>query len=752
LALAAACGNAASSSDRDLSGSPDAGAGLGGANAIGGAVSGSGGIASGAGEVGVTSAAGMGAGTAGVAAGAGGVSGAGTATGGAAAGGDGAKYYVGGVNASDSNPGTITQPFATIQSCAAVVLPGETCHINAGTYRETVVPAASGKAGSAITFSAMAGATVTVDGTDSVDNWSLDAGSIYKASVQLSGTAAEPYSSTEYPPDNELWANQVFIGSVMVPEAAYPTPSTDPWNQAFASDFTSTRSDSTSCTTPPCAAIMTGTLTYTSFPAFGNMTGAVVYFSGGWVAMSARVTSGTLTASQHTLQISLPVSDAKVSPGGGNDNRFRIVGNKAFLVGANQWFYDPATATLYLWAPGGVAPKTVYAKKRNYAFDLRGKSYINIVNVNLFATTVMMDDTSANNTLDGIHGQYLSHWQTAQYDSTLPYAGIYDANHRFDSGIVIHGKNHVLKNSVLQWSSGNGANIRGSGTTASNNSIHDVAYGGTYTAAVTLEVGSHDVTVMNNSLFNTGRDVINMDTNAYPNAGYQNMRIAYNDIHGYARTNFDLGGIYACCDTALTGTRIDHNWIHDPANTGNGLHFDNGTYDVSVDHNVIWGLKGIGDLSHGGNGVNFGGHTNARPAGSNLPYLTGVFYNNTIVSGPNNTINNYFASAADDANMTVRNNVLDGNQPAGQTFGYIAGGSPVQDHNLVTQFSDNGGGTNPRYTASATGDFSLLPSSPAIDAGTIIKGITDGYQGAAPDQGAYESGEAPWAPGASVGP
>lgn len=37
-------------------------------------------------------------------------------------------------------------------------------------------------------------------------------------------------------------------------------------------------------------------------------------------------------------------------------------------------------------------------------------------------------------------------------------------------------------------------------------------------------------------------------------------------------------------------------------------------------------------------------------------------------------------------------------------------------------------------------DLSLLPGSPAIDAGVVIPGINDGYEGAAPDLGALESG------------
>jgi hypothetical protein len=177
------------------------------------------------------------------------------------------------------------------------------------------------------------------------------------------------------------------------------------------------------------------------------------------------------------------------------------------------------------------------------------------------------------------------------------------------------------------------------------------------------------------------------------------------------------------------------------------MHFDNGAYDISVDHNVIYGLKGTGDISHGGNGINFGGHSNRPPAGSSLPYLKGSIDNNTIVAGQNDTIFNYFATAKQVANTTVRNNILDGVHPSGQDYGYIAGGKPAASHNVVTQHSYDGSSPDPAYT-SAT-DYTVRSGSPAIDAGVPIAGITDGYAGSAPDAGAYESGTATWTAGCS---
>jgi hypothetical protein len=43
--------------------------------------------------------------------------------------------------------------------------------------------------------------------------------------------------------------------------------------------------------------------------------------------------------------------------------------------------------------------------------------------------------------------------------------------------------------------------------------------------------------------------------------------------------------------------------------------------------------------------------------------------------------------------------------------------------------------------------FRLQPGSPAIDHGQVINGVTDGYQGNAPDAGAYEFNGQDWKAG-----
>jgi len=92
-----------------------------------------------------------------------------------------AEYHVA-TTGSDEAEGTLEQPFRTIQRAADVMQPGDTCVVHAGTYRETVRPAASGEAGKPIRFLAAPDETVTVSGADLLEvDWIPHQNRIFKA-------------------------------------------------------------------------------------------------------------------------------------------------------------------------------------------------------------------------------------------------------------------------------------------------------------------------------------------------------------------------------------------------------------------------------------------------------------------------------------------------------------------------------------------------------------------------------------------
>ncbi|MBC7231944.1 MAG: right-handed parallel beta-helix repeat-containing protein [Chloroflexi bacterium] len=78
--------------------------------------------------------------------------------------GAGRIYYVA-PNGNDNHPGTIDQPWRTIQKAANTLTAGDTVYIRAGTYRERIIPLHSGSPGSEITYAAYPGETPTLDGS-----------------------------------------------------------------------------------------------------------------------------------------------------------------------------------------------------------------------------------------------------------------------------------------------------------------------------------------------------------------------------------------------------------------------------------------------------------------------------------------------------------------------------------------------------------------------------------------------------------
>src|SRR5262249_3348298 len=89
-----------------------------------------------------------------------------------------ADYFVSS-SGSDTDSGSISAPFKTIQKCATVVAAGESCFIRGGTYRETVIPSNSGSASNPITYTTYNNEFVTVNGADLVTGWSAYSGSIF---------------------------------------------------------------------------------------------------------------------------------------------------------------------------------------------------------------------------------------------------------------------------------------------------------------------------------------------------------------------------------------------------------------------------------------------------------------------------------------------------------------------------------------------------------------------------------------------
>jgi hypothetical protein len=88
-------------------------------------------------------------------------------------------------------------------------------------------------------------------------------------------------------------------------------------------------------------------------------------------------------------------------------------------------------------------------------------------------------------------------------------------------------------------------------------------------------------------------------------------------------------------------------------------------------------------------------------------------------------------------------------QRAFRTLKEYAAATGQDRHSLVIDFDAFVDAPAPDFTDPtrvvdpASIDLRLRPRSKAVDAGTVIPNVTDGFRGRAPDLGAYEQGEAP---------
>jgi hypothetical protein len=159
--------------------------------------------------------------------------------------------------------------------------------------------------------------------------------------------------------------------------------------------------------------------------------------------------TGTITSSGEG-QISIDIETGTCpaicpTPGG----YYYLFGTLAALDTEREWYYDSNSETLYFMAPGKVNPNNidVRGKQRQYAFDLRGKSGVTIKNIGIFASSIVTDSGSTNNTLDRINAQYVSQFTSLAPASNDPSGGLYSilAVHESDSGIIINGTGNILK-------------------------------------------------------------------------------------------------------------------------------------------------------------------------------------------------------------------------------------------------------------------------------------------------------------------
>ncbi|GAA4178001.1 right-handed parallel beta-helix repeat-containing protein [Gryllotalpicola koreensis] len=624
----------------------------------------------------------------------------------------GTTYFVS-VHGNDSTDGRSPQhAFATIQRCADVMVAGDTCEIAGGTYRETITPTASGTSQAPITYRAAPGATVTVSGADPVTHWrhvgAADVSALATSDPYVVGSAFSQAVSAgdvyRVPIDlgDDSSPVQVFTNGAMDVEAQWPYPGADPIHpltveRAQAGSTGATIVDP--ALTQP-AGYWTGARVLTSYW-YATETGTVIDSSPG------SLTLDVAPACVHTIE-----------PG---QTRYSLAGQIAELSHDGEWYYDAAAKQLYLVSQRPPASEQIEVKQRQLGFDLTNTSNTTLRGIHLFGTSVTTGSSSTGVVLDGVVGKYLSHYTDVSQGSTD--CGTTVNRGVADSGIVIKGTGNTVTNSTLSYSAGNGIALLGNGNTATQNVISDVDYAGTYAAGIAVQ--GYGETVLHNTISKVGRSGINLQWITPPAGTQAPDHIAYNDISQYGNLNLDVAAIYACCGSAMQGTSVDHNVLHDatPAiGTTNtfamaGVYADNGQSDLRIIDNVGWNnptqtvmLNGLGSGS----------------------------YNNLVANNTGGVYMMYVKAANQSTGTVVENNI----GPMVGTTDATQGGMVLTD-NLDSTTVD------PKFTDPANNIYTLQADSPARNAAIPLPGVNDGSTDPIPSLGAYQYGAPVWTAGAA---
>ena len=631
-------------------------------------------------------------------------------------------YYVS-MTGSDSNPGTIGLPFATIGKAADVLEPGDTCYVREGTYHQTAsITGLSGLEGAEIIFQPYPGETVLFDGNEAIadlqtNGWTHHSGNIYKTTLS-----------------KDIW--QLFVDGEMMMSARWPNASiydNSIWEQDANWGWGSTASDFGTMATRTGYDSGTG-VQRPDLAATGlDFTGAMAILNiGKWQTHSRIVNSHAAGSGTFTYDADhRDVADPKFWQDGywEETQRYYFECHINCLDVAKEWYYNPATKELYLWAPDGQIPSgDIRGKTMTYAFDFDDVEHITVKGLKFFGCTFSF----LNSAYCTVEDCDLEYYEYTQRMLGVEDPGLYDI---FTCSTKMYGPTdgsyNSIRNCSFAYCDGGAITVEGKYDLFENILAHDLDFSGVGYHTFHFQ-GSSDSVIKRLTAYNAG-------ASESISGGLGNI-VELCDMGAGLGTLQQDGATIQFRPTQQFGSIVRNCWVHD--NTKFGIRTDMNPVETwptwwgmntLIHNNVVWGItmRGTqkpaimveGDEHQTYNNLSFDNETRD------------ICLPTHIGDGP--------ITAADHPNQDsiTRNNLtgLDGigvnRLPNGDNPPGIA------DHNIETNVRNIVVDFDNR-------DFRPKAGSVVIDAGLVIPGVTDGYLNSAPDVGAYEHGAADyWIPG-----
>ncbi len=609
-----------------------------------------------------------------------------------------ANYYVAVSYGDDTNNGTsLNTPFKTIGKAASVMSAGDNCYIRQGRYHETItINNLDGASGSPIIFTNYNNERVVIDGTTPITSAWDQVGTSNIWRTKLSADIWQLFLNWEEQV-MARWPNAKFSDNTIWDNDNY-------WAKGTIDDDENAYSNGTLIDDPYTNSAGTAIdLNATGFDLDESGKEAIAILNLGSFRTWSRLVTGH---SGNTFNY------ATVPNWKTKHHYYFLEGRYEFLDQAGEWWYDTSDDSLFYYPYNSVNPNklNLRGKVQSYAFTITGSQYIQIRNLEFFSTTIYFQ--GANNCL--IYGCNFMYPSCSK--RMLRTVDTEPEMTKFASTST----GCAIRNCAFRNTDGTALEMWGGTDTVDNCYFNKIDYSVADNSSImlTIRMNGDDNVFRKNTIHKTGASA----TVKIGNSGL----VEYNNLYDTGHLQSD-GSMIQFTEDEQDGAICRYNWLHDTEKYG--ARFDHsgdadGT-NGTMHHNVAWNCESGGIMVKGNN------HK---------------IYNNTVLnSGSKNDIIVFQVNSSDHSSTIVRNNAAD----------------KIANHrtnNVAIDFgtySNNWNGYNESVTLNSiltdtsNNDFSPAASSPLIDAGISISGITDQYtnNGSGTDIGAYEDGNTDWTAG-----
>ena len=484
-------------------------------------------------------------------------------------------YYVS-PTGNNSNDGSINSPWQTIAFGVSQLSAGNTLYLREGTYRETLTIDKDGSSASYINIEGYPNESVTIDGTvDITGSWSSYGAVSGAYSLSYTGDITQLFVD-DLPMVNARWPNAQFSDDSIF--------SWDSWAQGVEDSNPSDDVDDESVQ----GSLVIDESVANPYPLDLNNSIGILNI-GSFKTEAVLITGHTQNNSSNdviTYTHNTSSNDDTVYQTTYKDKHhyYFFEGKIDFLDNPNEWFHDKSTNELYLYPDDGQNPgsRTIKAKTTDYAITFSGASYIELKNINFFATTInVQNSTYLKITECNFYYPSVSRRMLGSTELGSPNVTSFDSN----------SSNNIISKCLFENTEGEALRIFGNDNTIQNNYFHHIDWSASDLQGlmVTIYISGNSNTFTENTIHTTGASATVLPG--------RYSTFSYNKVSNTGLLQSD-GAVFQGTRNYVEDSNVHNNWIFDT--TKYALRYDAPGGDAGqaghygkMHHNFIYNAKGM---------------------------------------------------------------------------------------------------------------------------------------------------------------